>query len=227
MKEYSLTLTQKIRLTRDVVQLRFTRPEDFDFLAGQFVQLFVPESGGVTKRSYSIASTPTDPYLEFLIKVLPDGIGTQYLDHLMMTDSINIRGPLGRFTRQKSGGPLCFVATGVGLSPIYGIIAHELQDKRNKQPIHLFFGVRHESDIFWLERLETLARDFPNFSYTLTLSRPSDTWSGTRGRVTDHIGSETKMGHFFLCGSPGMVLDVRTSLLERGIPPTQITVEIF
>jgi len=40
------------------------------------------------------------------------------------------------------------VATGVGISPMVGIIQDELINKKTTQPIHLLFGVRSEKDIF-------------------------------------------------------------------------------
>lgn len=227
MQEFSLELQQKTNLTADVVEFRFSKPEGFDFLAGQFVQIFIPHEEAMVKRSYSISSTPADPYIEFGIKILPDGIGTQYLNNLRQGDTITVRGPLGHFVSKDIDSPLCFVATGVGLSPIYGIIADELKHKGNRQHLHLYFGVRHEADIFWMDRLETLARDYDNFSYTLTLSRPSDTWDSAEGRVTAHMERHPETDHFYLCGSPDMVRDVREGLMSRGVDPTQIKFEIF
>jgi NAD(P)H-flavin reductase len=227
MKEFSLTLSQKIKLTADIIELRFVKPAEFEFLAGQFVQLLIPHEGGVTRRSYSIANSPDEAFLEFVIKILPNGVGSQFLGSLREGDTVTGRGPLGHFVNNGNDNSICFVATGVGLAPIYGIILETLRNKKNTNSVHLYFGVRSESDIFWLERLETLAREYDNFSYTFTLSQPSTTWNGATGRVTAHLPHHSVTDNFYLCGSPEMVKEVRESLIDRGAEPTKIKFEIF
>ena len=99
--------------------------------------------------------------------------------------------------------------------------------KKNTNQIHCLFGVRREIDIFWIDRLETLARDYENFSYTLTLSQPTSTWDGKLGRVTDHLGKIDTRGQYFGCGNLEMIKDVRELLTAAEVPMKQIHFEIF
>ena len=227
MNTFTVKLVEKIALNQDVLELRFGKPDGFEYEAGQFVQFLIPDGDKKTPRSYSISSLPKENYIEFCVKILADGLASTYFKKMNLGDEIEMKGPLGRFTSKESKANTCLVATGVGLAPIYGIIENELKMKKNPSRIHLHFGVRSEKDIFWLERLETLERDFDNFSYTLTLSRPTDTWDSHRGRVTDYAKDEEVDQDFFLCGSADMVKDVRQILIDKKADPARIHFEIF
>lgn len=220
-------LKSKKTIADNVLELRFDKPDTLIFQAGQFVQLVVPKDGKEITRSYSISSIPTESYFELCVKVLPNGVGSTYLSIADINTEISFTGPLGRFINNDVDIPLTFVATGVGLAPIISIIEDELQNKKKIQPLRLIFGVRSEADIFWLERLENLKNNFVNFSYQLTLSQPSETWTGLRGRVTEYISGLDTNAHFFLCGSAEMVKDVRGQLLTSGVLNTNLHLEIF
>lgn len=222
------TIESKITLNHNVVELRLAKPSGFTFAAGQFIQLIVTESEPRIRRSYSISSTPESPYIELCIKLLPDGIGSAYVAARRVGDTLSFLGPQGKFVVNDHTAPITCVATGVGLAPIIGIIEDELVHQRNTSDINLIFGVRSEQDIFWMERLETLARDYANFHYTLTLSQPSTSWQSHTGRVTSHLpNSLPTPHHVFLCGSLDMVKDVRQHFTALGLPPTMIHFEIF
>ncbi len=228
LSQYTVAVIQKIQLTHNVIELRFEKPTDFEYVAGQFIQVLFTREEKNYVRSYSLSSIPTDDFLECCIKVLPGGVGSNYLNDLNIGDRITIRGPVGNFTtKHATTNPLFCVATGVGIAPIMSIISHELRSTNNTRPVHILFGVRSETDIFWLERLETMKRDYPHFSYTLTLSQPSTTWDATTGRVTNHLSTINAEQHFFVCGSLEMVKDVRQTLQEQRVAPQHIHVEIF
>ncbi len=223
---YTVTLLSKKNIANQVLELRFSRPENFNFLAGQFIQI-IPGNDSSIFRSYSLSSDPSEKYLELCVKVLPNGIVSSFLNTLQINDEIMFRGPFGRFTHAVSTMPLGFVATGVGLAPIMSILEDELENKKNNNPLHLLFGVRNEEDIFWLERLELLHNNFSNFEYILTLSQPMNTWAGAQGRVYQYLDKLPQNARFFLCGSTEMVKDVRALLVDRGTDVTSIHLEIF
>ena len=47
-------------------------------------------------------------------------------------------------------------------------------------------GTRHETDVYYQDEFEALARRKPNFHYLPTLSRALPDWTGLRGYVQDH-----------------------------------------
>ncbi len=220
-------VTEKILLTENVIEFHLKKPPSFVYTAGQFIQLHVPDGEKTVLRSYSLSSSPHDPDLELCVKIIPSGKASAYLGHVSPGDSLVFDGPQGRFTHPTDPIPLVCIATGAGIAPIMSIVSDELAFKKNESPIELIFGVRSEADIFWLERLETLQRDYNNFHYTLTLSQPTPTWDSHRGRVTAHLPLQTTNKKFYICGSPQMIMDVRKILLERKADAKTIYFEAF
>lgn len=229
MDIFSLILEKKETLTDNIVLLRFQKPDGFSFLAGQFVQFMFPNSGQQTLRSYSIASAPNDPYLEFCVKLLPNGVASGVIEHIESGNKIDVRGPLGRFI--VNGVPACFfIAAGVGIAPIMGMLRDQVLYKKTEREMRLLFGVRSEADLFWVDELEKLRSSSPNmFSYHVTLSQPklSGGWTGLRGRVTEHLLHHLVEHSYYLCGSAAMVKDVRETLMKNGITANRIHFEIF
>lgn len=227
MQKFSALLKQKIALTSEVYQLSFSKPEKFSYLAGQFVQWLVPVNGKDITRSYSLSSVPDDSDIEFCVKIIPDGKASRLIQIMNEGDSLKFRAPQGRFVCSETNLPLFAIATGVGLAPIIGIIRDCLENKKMLQKIHLLFGVRCEKDIFWWDRLKKLAATFPHFSYTITLSQPTDSWMGYIGRVTEHLFEHPQKNQYFLCGSMKMVKDARQRLIVGGADSNMIHFEIF
>lgn len=227
LQRYSMYLIFRKSIAEDMFELRFTKPQDFYFVAGQFIQLHIPEGQSYVLRSYSLSSTPHDEYIELCVKILPDGKASKHLLEMAEGSSIVFQGPLGRFTCVDEAQGRYFVATGAGLAPIMGMIRDELS--KSGIEIYLLFGVRSEDDVFWVDRLEELKKKYDFFSYHVTLSQPKPNggWGGLRGHVTEHLLHHLITHHYYLCGSAPMVKDVRGQLLQNGIQPERIHFEIF
>jgi ferredoxin-NADP reductase len=223
----TIQLLEKKELTPNIYELHFSKPVDFAFDAGQFVQCMIPNEGKITSRSYSLASPPEDKTILFCVKILKDGVGSSFFRKMTIGDRMEIRGPLGRFVCSEDAVGHIFVATGVGIAPIMGMIKDQLVYKKTDKEIRLLFGLRFEDDFFWLDKLDALSKQFDQFSYQCTISRPTNTWTGFSGRVTDHLDYYNILCDFYICGSPNMVKDVRAILNKRGVRPKQIHFEIF
>ncbi|PIR76004.1 MAG: hypothetical protein COU32_04325 [Candidatus Magasanikbacteria bacterium CG10_big_fil_rev_8_21_14_0_10_42_10] len=229
MQTHTIHLLAKKEVAKNVFELRFSKPESFDFTPGQFVQFLIPSEEKKTPRSYSLSSLPSDAYLEFCIKFLDGGLASEHFRTMNIGTDIECRGPLGRFVVDENNDDHYFVATGVGLAPILGMIRSLIEEKKDDHPIRLLFGVREEDDLFWIDRLETLKQKHSLFDYTVTLSQPQPTggWQGLKGRVTEHLLQHLGKQRFYLCGNAAMVKDVRTLLIEHGVDTTDIHFEIF
>lgn len=222
IQTYTTTLIHKKDIADSVIELRFSKPDGFAFEAGQFVQFEIPVDGKPVLRSYSISSTPADDYLEFCVKLLPDGIASLHLATMNDGDELSFRGPQGRFVCNEDAVKHVFIATGAGLAPIMGMMRDLVENKKSKDPIELLFGVRAQKDIFWQDRLGQL-----NITHATTLSQPEDGWDGPSGRVTAHLSDIDTSAHYYLCGSAAMVMDVRKHLIAAGVGPKQMHFEIF
>jgi len=210
-----------------MIELQYTRPDGFVFEAGQFIQVIFGDQKASIFRSYSISSTPADKYIELCVKLYDNGVGSVFFTQANIGESMTFRGPAGRFVCHDTDQNIIFIATGAGLAPIMSMLRNELENKQTSNPIHLIFGVRHEKDIFWTDRLQALHQSYPHFTYTLTISRPESSWTGNVGRVTEYLPTHTSDKESFLCGSADMVKTVRQMLIHNGAPPKSVHFEIF
>ncbi len=222
MNKKLIKLQEKKQLTKDIYQFIFSKPENFSFTAGQFIQFMIPDKDSYSARSYSIASIPSDDHLEFCIKILDKGLASNYLPTLTIGDELKMKGPFGTFTISKQADRHTFIATSCGIAPIISMITN-LLDKNTQSELKLLFGLRSQKNIFYKDRLDKLSRQHNNFSYNITLSQPSSEWSGLSGRVTDHLHKLNQDSEFYLCGNRSMIQDMMKQLDAKA----EIHTEIF
>ncbi|MFN0044032.1 MAG: 2Fe-2S iron-sulfur cluster-binding protein, partial [Alphaproteobacteria bacterium] len=126
-------------LSADVVRLRLSMPDGFDFRAGQYLSL--RNQDGLT-RSYSIASLPGDGAIDLQIRIYPDGrMGTWIANHAKPGDAVTLTGPFGEcfYVPGREQQPLLLIGTGTGLAPLQAI-AHDALAHGHTGPIHLYHG---------------------------------------------------------------------------------------
>ncbi len=223
MKDFKAKLTDIKELTGDVRMFFFEPDCDFQFKAGQFVMIKIED--GVS-RAYSIASRPDEKSFCLAIKLIEGGRGSEFLRGLSVGSVLNIKGPFGHFVVDpESQKDLVLVATGTGLAPMRSIVS-DLIDTGRKMT--LIFGVRHVEDIFLKDEFEKLDSEHENFNFKLTLSKPDESWTGLKGRVTDYLeGFDPGNIQIYICGSKLMVSEVREYFLSAGVPESDIKNEVF
>ncbi len=185
----------------------------FTFVAGQWINLYVPTAAGLEKRAYSIASAPTDELVELAVTQVAEGVVSPLLHDLPEGAALTCDGPHGFFTRDGAlrAASALFVATGTGLCPLRSMLREVLRDPEHP-PITLLFGVRTQADILWRDELEAWAERDPRFALEVTLSRPDAGWTGRSGYVQTHVRElAERLGdpHVFICGLSRMVAEVR------------------
>jgi ferredoxin-NADP reductase len=198
------------------------------FQAGQYGSFAV---GPKIWRNFSFTTTPGEaPKIGICADITPMGPGSVWLMKLTAGQKVQFLGPLGRFTVDtRTTAPKIFVATGTGIAPIRPMIVDCLIAQPDV-PTFLFWGVRHDSDVFWLDEFRRLRNRYRNFGFILTLSQPSNLWKGAKGRVTAHVFSMKKdlvKSEYYLCGNRDMLDDVRTGLRARNVPEDHIKTELF
>jgi len=202
------------------------------FTPGQFVSLKVSDEG--LRRSYSIASLPGKKFIELVVNVAPMGIGSKYILGIKIGDSVEVLGFLGKFvvrfdelTPEKR---LIFIGTGAGIVPLKPMIENLLINNKFNGKINLIWGMRYETDLYWITELDKLQREYDNFCMEIALSHPGERWPGVQGHVgdvIDKISIEEKDTIAFLCGNPEMITEISDLLKNKGVPSSQILYERF
>lgn len=211
--------------THDIrrIRVKIQAGGPFDFSAGQYAAVTFP---GQLTRDYSMASQPGESELEFHIRLVPGGRVSPYvLDGLRPGDPVKVEGPRGiSFLREHHTGPIVALAGGSGLAPIKSITERALKIGL-KQPIHLYFGVRDERDLYLEDHFRQLEAAHANFRFIPVLSQPSGEPGNLKpGRRTGFLADAVKADHAsldgakaYLCGPPVMVETCMAALTAAGL----------
>ncbi|MBV9406008.1 MAG: hypothetical protein JO211_11735 [Acidobacteriaceae bacterium] len=207
--------------------------DDFAFTPGQFISVVDREDGKDVTRAYSIASPRGGNRFALCLNRVEDGIVSPWLFRLQPGDEIDVHEPLGYFTLRHPGHRAVFVATGTGIAPFRSMLLDHLP--KTEPHITLLFGVRYEEGLLYREELEDLAKQYPNFRFLPTITRPTPAWKGRTGRVQVHLDEalalrmpeELATIDVYICGLKEMVDDVRKNLKQRGFDRKQIIYEKY
>jgi 3-phenylpropionate/trans-cinnamate dioxygenase ferredoxin reductase subunit len=226
-------ITQVQRYTHDIVELVVTLDEPMAYAAGQYALLSVP--GLIEEpRSYSFASAPLqggNRTLHFFVRAVPGGLMSNWAQqHNRIGASVRVEGPFGDFYLRESAQPILCIAGGSGLAPIKALLEDALAFKCPR-PVTFLFGARTQRDLYCLDEIQTLAREWAgDFRFVPVLSEePADSdWSGARGLVTDHIDAHLQPhSQIYMCGPPAMLDAAEAQLRTRDIPAEEIFSDKF
>lgn len=202
------TVIKKQILTPDIMRVVLEYDTDFNFFAGQFINL--KREDGLT-RSYSIANVPQpDKILDFHIRRLPKGRFSNWVhDELELGTRITLSEAQGfcHYLPGRAEQPLLLVGTGSGLAPLSGIIFDALK-QGHSGPIHLFHGSRDVNGLYFIEEFRELEQEFDNFNYTPCISGGNADTGYAQGRAHEialALTQSLKGWRVFLCGHPEMV----------------------
>jgi ferredoxin-NADP reductase len=203
------------------LHLRCVDPVALAYRAGQFVSVRVDATGNL-RRSYSIASHPRledGARFDLLVKLVPDGVGSRFFAGLAAGDPVHFTGPVGFFVPDAHHtGDVVFAVTGAGIAAALPMLEEILARPAESGRVLLFWGLRHESELYWMDRLARLAS--PRLGVHVSLSAPSLAWSGLHGRITGHVLAAAATAHapiFYVVGNGDMIRDVRDGLVALGV----------
>ena len=240
--------------------------ESFAFAPGQFISAVSEDANSKQQiRAYSIASAPNGNRFELCANRVDDGFFSNYLadlPDLPIGAAIQVYGPNGFFTLKQPLTDSILVATGTGVAPLRSFTQWLFPpesgpdagpDRSEGKQIWLVYGTRHESELYYHQEFEAVARRKPNFHYLATLSRAGESWTGLRGYVQEHVAriveeraarlglplkqpppdpaipkSELQFGIYaYVCGLNDMIAGVRERLAGYGWHRKQIVFERY
>jgi len=212
-----------------------TRDPALRFSNGHFTMIGLRVDGKPLLRAYSIVSANYEEHLEFLSIKVPDGPLTSRLQHIQVGDTIIVgKKPTGTLLCDYllPGKRLYMLSTGTGLAPFMSIVRDPDTYERFDQVI-LVHGVREVDELAYHDMLvehlpqhEFLGEMVTDkLRYYPTVTREEFV---NQGRITELIESGklfTDLGvppfnpaedRVMICGSPGMLRDLKGMLEARG-----------
>ncbi|HUP91771.1 MAG TPA: 2Fe-2S iron-sulfur cluster-binding protein [Solimonas sp.] len=222
-------------LTHDVIGLTLKLPKAsgesaaFNYLPGQYID-FLLEDG--RRRSFSLANPPNGEFIELHLRLTPGGRFAQWVVNEMPARAIlRFEGPLGAFyVREDSSRPMLMMAGGTGFAPIGAMIEHQLA-RGGERPIHLYWGVRSQRDLYLQERIGRWLAEHPQrFSYTPVLSEPDADWQGERGFVHHALlrrHPDLHLHEVYMSGPPVMVRTGKQAFARAGLDADHMYYDSF
>jgi ferredoxin-NADP reductase len=224
--------------TPQVKTFRLMNPEygavPFTFLPGQFLTFSASIDGKRIRRSYTIASSPTQHgYVEITVKREEQGAESRFLhDNVSVGDLLEVSGPSGVFTfTGKETESIVLIAGGVGITPMMCIIRY-LTDRGYRGDIFFLYGTRALQDFIFREEIGYLQKRNANLHVTVTMSSAEGTgWDGAKGPISREFIARSvpdiARRRVHLCGPPPMMAFVRAELVGLGVPKDRIKTEAF
>lgn len=200
----------------EVTTLYFARP--FDFMAGQYITVFIEGSQVREGKAYSISSRPHEDLMSITVKDV-GGEFSSYLCSRHVGDTLHISQAYGDFNPQTER-PLVGIAAGCGLSPIWSILADA------QQPTFLYLSQKSPEYMVFSEELAVSSIQVNKFS-TRQQVEEKNGWRNGRFEVAKIVTETPDDAHFLVCGSLPFVRDVWQKLTAAGVDESHISTETF
>ena len=230
--DFEAEIVENKACTHDIhmIKLKLQEPENIEYASGQFFEFDIP--GLEDTRAYSLANQYRDgSILEFHIKRVPDGKGSNYMCDLQVGDVLSGSGPYGSMQLRNREKDIIFIAGGSGMAPIKSLLEN-LFSESFEHGAWFFYGARSKRDLYLVDEWMELARQNPNFHFVPALSQPepSDEWDGETGFIADVISRKIEdMSNMdaYLCGPPIMIETSCDALYKGGMKGTNISYDEF
>jgi benzoate/toluate 1,2-dioxygenase reductase subunit len=220
-------ITEVTALSKDVYKLALQTEAPLQFLPGQYANIEIPDSEGIT-RSYSFSSSSGENDIEFLIRTIPDGTMSNYLKNNAQTgSSLHLTGPVGAFYLRDINRPLLCFAGGTGLAPFLAMFKTVIPAGLS-HPVRLYYGTSEVENMVETSTLDAFTSQADFKYYTCVSGAVCENHSP--GYVTQWITKEN-LGDtdydIYICGPNAMVDAVKDQLDKENISVSNFYTEKF
>ncbi len=240
---HKLKVKEVRRETPECVSIAFEIPDDlaqtFAFVQGQYITIRKYFMGEEIRRSYSLCTSPLDNDFRVAVKQMYDGKFSSFANkELKAGEVLDVMPPLGNFftpiEEAKSKNYLGFAA-GSGITPIMSLLKTVLA----KEPLSsftLFYGNKNTESVVFMEELEALKnRYMGRLSLYYIMSREAIGSDLFKGHITGakcrefakNLFNPSETDAVFICGPEDMLIDLKETLADIGVPSKNIHFELF
>jgi nitric oxide dioxygenase len=231
-------VVRRIEETADVVSLVLEPVDGLplpEVAAGQYVSVFVDLPDGRRQpRQYTVSSTASGTRLQITVRRVrgvggaPDGMVSSYLhDHAMPGVVLDLSAPAGDFVVLPAETPLLLASAGAGITTVLPIVEQIARNQPDRQVI-VAHADRTAQDHALRETVQHVGRQIDDF--TVLTWYESVAPEDTHARQGYMDLSQIPLPHdvqVFTCGPLPFMRLVRSTLVERGVPPNRIRYEVF
>jgi len=222
MNKTKVTIKAHRQVAKDTTQVTFERPDDFKFLAGQYVKVTLPtlqypDYRGAS-REFSICSPPYKAD-EFSVVFRNTNSGfKQTLTSLKPGATVSVAGPFGFLTLPRSGQHI-FIAGGIGIAPFRSMIHAAVYEDVGVN-MRLLYANNSQKSAAYLGELQKLSAESSRFKLHSIRGQI------TTPTITRYVDDPLHV-NWWIIGSPRMVADVISILHSLGAPNAKLHTEEF
>lgn len=236
MPSYTFHFNRKEEIAKGTMAFYFSMPIEFQFKAGQFVNLTIENLTNAdaegNSRGFTVASAPYESEVMIATRMRNSSFKQALLT--MPADSpVQVRGPFGTMTLHRDPEkPAVFLTGGIGITPFRSIALQASREKMLHR-LFLFYSNRHPEDAPFLQELQLLQKENKNYALIATMTdlNENQPWQGERG----YINKEMLLKYlknltgpiYYIAGPPGLVTNMTNLLKSEGIGNEQIRAEEF
>jgi len=236
MESRTLTLARKEEICDNTWEFSFEKPENFDFIAGQYMIWDIPEGkhkdDRPSFRSLSMGSAPCEEFLKTTMRASESAFKKNIVA-LEPGDTVSVKGPVGHFVLPEDETiPVTFVVGGVGITPARSMLVQSVCDK-SERPLKLFYSNLNPNTAPYWEEMENL--DLKNYACVNTMSHMDDApelaWEKETGFIcadmlTRHEAVDPRM-KYYVVGTKGFIEAMKGVIEECGISKDKVVVDNF
>lgn len=210
--------------------------------SGQHVSLRITVNQHAVYRTYSICEPAASGKIKLGVRLLPNGVFSDWLRRCKVGDELALSRPQGRFylrppdKADNTPARNLFIAAGSGITPVAGMLEEFLAAHAQASAL-LLYANRSTASTMFLDRLLQLKNRFmTRFELHLFTSREQQAVAWRNARIDyDALRMLRDKGllraadfsRCYLCGPPRMMESCARFLREAGVPDARIHDEVF
>jgi len=237
MAEYQMTLMDRQRIARDTMAFWFdTNGPRYEFRAGQHADFVFTHpcmgSESDNSRTFSLASSPLDKEPIMIAMRMRKTAFKNALKAAALGTKFIASRPRGSFTLHRDiTRPAVFLAGGIGIAPIRSILQCATQE-RLPHKLYLFYSNREADDAAFIEELESMTAQNPNFTLVPTVTgHKTLPWPYEKGHINRELLTRYLLGLngpvYYIAGPSGMVTAMTGLLNASGVSDDDMKTEEF
>ena len=237
-------LTERHEVAENTMAFQFEKPAGWDFKPGQFVDITLlnpPETDAEgNTRGFSISSAPYERTIMVTTR-LRNTAFKRVLKSMPLQSEAKIEGPFGNLILHNNATrPAVLLAGGIGITPFRSIVKNAAKEKLPHR-IFLFYSNRRPEDAAFLDELQALEQQNPNYRLIATMvemEKSTRPWKGEVGMIDykmldRHLKPAasaqwyTAGPIYYVAGPPQMVKDLQSMLTNAGVDGDDVRIEEF
>src|SRR5919106_251346 len=208
---------------------------EVDFKPGQFFYVTLPDVGHQDdkglRRHITVVTSPNEKGVLGLATRMRDSAFKRSLRDLPLGAEVDVEQPGGDFgLPDDTSRPVVFIAGGIGITVFRSMLLY-VKEERLSHRVVLVYSNRDRESTAFLDELQELEQDLPDFRLILTMTDDPD-WNGETRRIDatfckEYVEGDLNQYTFMVAGPPAMVEAVQEELTAAGVAETNVIASRF